>query len=111
MVEPAHLRPPKYTEFTSKWLRFVWKSSTGKTDVWEVRAKQGDILLGLVKWYGPFRAYSFFPEPNTVYEKTCVTNIAFFLVRLMDERKAAKAPKQIKVFYPLIEKQKPCTSS
>jgi len=97
-------KQPKYTEYTSKWLRFIWHSSTGKTDVWQVRAKDGDILLGVVKWYGPFRAYSFFPEANTVYEKTCVANIAFFLVKLMEERKAAKAPKQVKVFYPLEEK-------
>lgn len=95
----------KYTEYSSKWLRFIWHSSTGKTDVWQVRAKDGDVLLGIVKWYGPFRAYSFFPEANTVYEKTCVANIAFFLVKLMEERKAAKAPKQVKVFYPLEEKQ------
>lgn len=106
MVQPAHTYEPPIsgkTQFTTKWLRFVWMSTTGKTDVWYVRAKDGDVLLGVIKWYGPFRAYSFFPQANCVFEKTCLGNITDFIVRLMDERKRAKEPRPTKVFYPLCD--------
>jgi hypothetical protein len=43
--------------------------------------------LGMVKWHGAWRCYSFFPESDTLYERKCLMEIAQFLTDLMEERK------------------------
>lgn len=54
-----------------------------KTKTWEVRGR-GDgttgsrAHLGLVKWYGAWRCYGFFPLPGCVFEKICLHDIARF---------------------------------
>lgn len=35
-------------------------------------------VLGEVKWFGRWRCYSFFPKESTVYERTCLRDIALF---------------------------------
>lgn len=69
----------------AKWIEFVIlpREKIGeKTTRWQVipkeqeRAKQHP--LGVVKWYGGFRRYSFFPAPNTIFEQQCLRDIADF---------------------------------
>lgn len=55
-----------------------------KTKVEEVKTKEGDVI-GIIKWYGRWRQYSFFPKPNTVFEKTCLADITDELKRLKEE--------------------------
>lgn len=88
-------------EFKSKWIKFIdytepKKNKSGKivgypkTKTFLIRNKDNDFVLGIIKWYGPFRQYSFFPEPNTVFEKTCLGDITKFIIALMEERKRIK---------------------
>ena len=44
-------------------------------------------ILGAIKWYAPWRKYSFFPQPHTVFEKDCLREIADFCEKEMKEKK------------------------
>ena len=63
----------------AKWINFSMVKDTGKTKVWNVWPKEDGTILGVVKWYGSWRGYAFFPAPNTLFEKTCLRDIADFL--------------------------------
>lgn len=75
----------------SKWIAFIEEATTRKTRVWSVVPKDGMGYLGLVQWYSPWRKYSFFPGPNTLYEPTCLRDIAAFIDEQMAARKTAKS--------------------
>lgn len=49
-----------------------------RTARYVVRANGSGIFLGTVKWYAPWRRYSFFPEPETIFEHECLRAIAEF---------------------------------
>lgn len=83
----------------SKWITFHKASVTRarKTLVFLVTTKEngkpeeaGGQVLGRVSWYSPWRRYSFFPEPGTLFESQCLRDIAAFCDWLMAERKAAR---------------------
>lgn len=63
----------------AKWITFNEIEGTGKTKRWAVTANEGDHTLGVVKWYGPWRGYAFFPQAGTLYERTCLRDIADFI--------------------------------
>lgn len=78
----------------NKWIYF-WKQKRPfkkLTDNYIVHSKDGDVIIGTISWYSPFRKYSFFPNPNivTVFEATCLKDISEFLVKLMEEHKEQK---------------------
>ena len=73
-----------------KWIKFQEARNTGKTKIWDVVTKDGATLLGQIKWYSPWRKYSFFPSENTVSEPTCLKDIASFIEGEMYERKMRK---------------------
>jgi len=77
---------------TTKWLSIEKgiRLPNKKTDLYGVYNKESGACIGLIKWYGAFRQYSFFPASNTVYEKTCLADISKFMQDLMDERKIEK---------------------
>jgi hypothetical protein len=56
----------------SKRLRFIKKPGpTHKTKIWRVRNTTLRSDLGLIRWFGRWRQYSFFPGAELVFEKTC----------------------------------------
>jgi hypothetical protein len=70
-----------------KWIQFVDEgaTATGKTRVFRVEtyadligAADEPVILGAVKWFGRWRRYAFFPGAQTVYEATCLREIADF---------------------------------
>ncbi|MFA5366176.1 MAG: hypothetical protein WC325_13420 [Candidatus Bathyarchaeia archaeon] len=83
---------PKYIEF--HWAGY---SKSGTTETWRVMAKENPVQLGLIKWDGPWRCYSFFIYPSLFadkddflkYEKVCLRDIANFCekVTLMQREK------------------------
>lgn len=66
----------------SKWIRFVDVSerfSEFKTCVWEVLTiAVPNEVIGVVRWYGPWRQYCFIPGDDTVYNAECLEDIADF---------------------------------
>jgi len=57
-----------------------------KTKIYKVLSKHEDIL-GEVKWYAPWRQYSFFPEDECIFSKGCMNDINDFMTELMEARK------------------------
>lgn len=76
-----------------RWIRFEFNGSTGKTKWWLVLTNDAHpVKLGTVKWFGRWRQYGFFPEPNTVYERQCLRDIADFCeTKTQAQRDAARA--------------------
>jgi hypothetical protein len=77
---------PKYIEF--HWAGY---SKSGVTETWRVIPKDSNnTVIGLVKWDGPWRCYSFFIYPwmfankddYLKYEKVCMRDIANFCERV-----------------------------
>jgi hypothetical protein len=77
----------------SKWIDFEEGMSAGKTKIFKIVTKEG-AQIGLIKWYSPWRKYSFFPHPNTVYETQCLSDIIAFINKLMLDRKVEKQNSQ-----------------
>ncbi len=78
-----------------KWIRFVlypYVKPWQKTHVYHVVTIDGGVKLGEVRWWGAWRKYAFFPEASTLYEPTCLRDIAAFIDGLMEERRAERAP-------------------
>lgn len=76
-----------------KWISFhrLPQPSARKTSVWAVLStvNVGDVV-GRIAWYGAWRKYAFYPEPNTVFEPTCLRDITTFIEERMAERKAER---------------------
>jgi hypothetical protein len=87
------LAPTSAPEPASRWIEFVLvgTSTTGKTSVWEVRTRDGGVLLGHVTWFGRWRCYAFSPKPNTVYEQCCLRDLAAFCDARTAEHRRARA--------------------
>jgi hypothetical protein len=66
----------------AKWVSFKLEEPRRrelKTDVWHVWNLGESAHLGVVKWYGPWRKYAFFPAAETLYEQDCLRDIAEFV--------------------------------
>lgn len=74
----------------SKWLSFWEQPPTGKTKIFKVTNKENGSFLGMIKWYGAWRTYCFFVQDATIFEPTCLKDIASFIENLMLQRKALK---------------------
>lgn len=62
-------------------------SESGKTKIWDVYNFKFSLLLGIVKWYAPWRKYLFFPDPHTAYDSGCLGVIKDFIDNEMRMRK------------------------
>lgn len=59
------------------YVSFILSGHTEKTIIWDVKTKYWETL-GIVKWFGSWRRYAFFPKADTVFEKDCLRDIANF---------------------------------
>ena len=57
-----------------------------------VKSKLHSDKLAEIKWFGRWHQYSFFPMPNTVWNKGCLNDIESFIEKLMASRKASLPP-------------------
>lgn len=69
---------------------YIGKSKSGYTSVWALTTINGKTELGLVKWYFQWRCYCFFPEPNTLFDRQCLRDIAEFCEEKTLEHRGAK---------------------
>lgn len=53
-------------------------SRSGITKTWDVRS-DGNVFLGIVKWWGAWRRYCYCPTGSTVHEQVCLREIAKFI--------------------------------
>lgn len=71
----------------SKYIDFRLLEEKPRTQVWGIYSKSQDIRLGVVRWWGSWRQYCFFPEDGILYSSGCLSDIIAFIGKLMDERK------------------------
>lgn len=57
------------------YLEFVVVPSPTKTEVVEVIAARDGSLLGRIKWFGRWRQFTFWPEPETTFNPDCLREI------------------------------------
>ena len=55
-----------------------------KTKIFKIWSLDED-LLGEIRFWGPWRQYTFQPEPTTVFDTKCLTEINEVLVKLNTE--------------------------
>lgn len=60
-----------------------------KTRIWMVNSTSGSFL-GEVRWYGPWRAYCFFPDAGTIYNAGCLDDITRFCRSKTSEHMTAR---------------------
>ena len=65
----------------SEFVEFQLVERKPKTVVFKALSKSGGFNLGFVKWFGRWRQYTFFPEPETVFSSGCLK----FIIRFIDE--------------------------
>lgn len=63
----------------SKYLEFRFAEQLPKTRIYEVLSISSGFRLGLIKWYGSWRQYTFFPEQGTVFSSSCLLEIQNFI--------------------------------
>ena len=66
----------------SKYLKFELLERKPKTLVIDVISKLRSNRLGIIKWYGAWRQYAFFPENNTLFNIECMNDIIFYIKEL-----------------------------
>lgn len=80
------------SEVECRYIRFgLAKEQNPKTKIYDVIALEDQISLGQIKWYAHWRQYAFYPEPETVFEKTCLKDITNFVLRLNREHYLERA--------------------
>lgn len=63
------------------YIWFVKGENPGKkTNIYQVQSLVGQsfIVIGFIRWHGPWRKYCYFPQPETIYDKGCLRDIANF---------------------------------
>lgn len=65
-------------------IHFVVIEEKPKTSVWGCLNTKSDDMLGIVKWYGPWRQYCFFPMADCVFSKGCLEDINQFIGSLSE---------------------------
>lgn len=63
----------------ANWIGFEERASkSGKTKIFDVFTVEepNHFKLGEIKWHGAWRRYAFFPSPDTLFEPTCLRDLA-----------------------------------
>lgn len=68
-----------------EYIRFERRPQTGKTSRFACLNRHHGGELGIVKWYGAWRQYCYFPTSQAVYSAGCLRDIANFIVELKAE--------------------------
>jgi len=67
--------------------------SKTKTEIWYIYNKSDpeyEYILGVIKWYGNWRQYTFQPEFDSIFNSSCLNDIQQFLIKLNVEHKRKK---------------------
>jgi len=74
----------------SKYLEFVLRERKPKTSVIEIISKTSGYGLGIIKYYGGWRQYCFFPHEGTRWNAVCLNDLQQFILAMNSEQKAKK---------------------
>ena len=73
-----------------KYIYFEVIEEKPKTKVWSIFNKTNLSQLGIIKWFGGWRQYCFFPESETVWSMGCLQDVIAFMTKEEENRKAKK---------------------
>lgn len=73
-------------EFTYFYIDEIIPLKPKKTKVFHVYNKNTHARLGYIQWYPAWRQYCFFPDPQTLWSKGCMTELNQFLTEIKDLR-------------------------
>lgn len=59
-----------------------------KTPIYIIKNINNDFQLGVIKWWGAWRQYCFFPEGNTVFNVECLNDITDYIKDLNKKPKS-----------------------
>jgi hypothetical protein len=71
----------------TEYLRFIEFQKKEKTRVIAVMNKHHQEIIGMIKWFGRWRQYCFFPSSETIWNINCLCDINSIITMLADERK------------------------
>lgn len=87
----------------ARWIKFEeYENAGAKTKRWHVwpadeKTRHLARALGFIRWYGAWRKYAFVPNTETIFEATCLRDIADFCERQTREhRDTLKARKAMR---------------
>lgn len=75
----------------AKWIDFVEVPAPGVMQRWEVRARQGNVVIGWICWSTGWRRYVLQPRMLTDFEQECLRDIANFIEDRTRAHQAARA--------------------
>jgi hypothetical protein len=61
-------------------------SPSGRTKRWNVTSGEDSFVLGIIRWYAPWRKYVF-DDGNSVFDANCLQEIADFVKTQTQEHK------------------------
>lgn len=80
------------THIAFRNLGTFWAGAEHKTSRYAVLEKSNIASqLGVVLWFARWRKYCFYPDPNMVYEETCMREISQFIEEETKARREAAA--------------------
>lgn len=83
-VDESYLAVPIGTQYLS--VNPIGPSKSGKTWMYEVLSESSGVRLGVIKWFGQWRQYCFWPETETIWNNACLSAVADVLKGLNDAR-------------------------
>lgn len=73
---------------SQSFLTYSEVHTKGVTKRWQVLSS--GTLLGFVSWFAHWRRYTFYPMPQTVFDASCLRDVAQFCQSETDKRKAER---------------------
>ena len=53
-----------------------------KTPIYHINSKHSQDEIGVVKWYGAWRKYCFFPNGDTIWDMKCLQQVCDWLLEV-----------------------------
>jgi hypothetical protein len=78
---PEHGLTKAALKYETKYLRFyfICNSKSGKTNIYWITTVRDGTNIGTIYYYGKWRQYIFAPSTETIWNKTCLSEIITFL--------------------------------
>ena len=75
--------------FLGRWVtvKLVGRCPRRKTALYEVITNEDQQIIADIKWYGHWRQYALFPRLDTVWEPTCLAEMATCLTQLTTQHR------------------------
>lgn len=89
----SSVTPPFHCVFTGRWFSVTKlpRPQGRSTDSYEVMTNEDSTVIAEIRWYTPFRKYSVFFRPETVWEATCLVDLTRCLTQLTRDRRQPHA--------------------